>query len=617
VLHLTRSPVEGGATPVAGPETAESQAHLDALIARAETLRPMLGAEAEAPDDTLQHPTLAEVEGELARITDEVQPLIDRRAELEAQRKQVEKLLRDTAMLRQIDAPLEQIEELSFLHFAIGSISAEAARAAADELGDRAVVLPYTTPFGDACAVAVSSKKGRWTLESVLEQHGFEREKPLEDQKGLPTRIAALAEERMAALLEAVKANNAAAREAAGRHRARLAAILRRLHTERAVILARQNFAHTWATMLITGWIPAHRVTELCRLVLDLTEGRAVIEVRDPTAIDGEPPTEMRNVSLLRPFEMLVSSYSTPHYNEIEPTPFIAVLFLLMFGLMFGDVGHSGLLLLAGLAMWTWGRAKVHDVGVIMTLCGVSGVGFGLIYGSVFGLESIAGHDLGVMHPLENARRVLAITVGFGIAVISLGIILNIVNRVKRHELNQVAFDKFGIVGGIFYWGALIIAARGFVTGQVSWVLVVLLVVAPLVAVFLHRPVRHFLAQRRGRPAEEAESLWEVAVESGAEVFEMVLAYVANTLSFARIGAFALAHAGLCVVVFELVRIVGELPGGPVWAVLVFVLGTALIVVLEGLIVTIQALRLQYYEFFGKFFRGEGRRYEPFRLKGT
>ena len=97
----------------------------------------------------------------------------------------------------------------------------------------------------------------------------------------------------------------------------------------------------------------------------------------------------------------------------------------------------------------------------------------------------------------------------------------------------------------------------------------------------------------------------------------MVLAYVANTLSFARIGAFALAHAGLCVAVFELIKIVGEMPGGPVWTVLVFVCGTALIVILEGLIVAIQSLRLEYYEFFGKFFRGEGRRYEPFRLKGT
>jgi V/A-type H+/Na+-transporting ATPase subunit I len=616
VLHLTRSPVEGGATPVAGPETAESQAHLAELHSRALTLCEMLGLDADTPAEEAPYPTLMQVEGDLNRISDQVRPLVEEREALAGRRGQIEKLLRDTSMLREIDAPLEQLEELSFLHFAIGGMSGEAATAANDELGDRAVVLPYTTPYGEERVVAISSKKGRWTLETALEEHGFEREKLPEDQKGIPARIAELAEQQMTGLLEQIKANNAAARESAGAHGAQLLAILKRLLTESAVIQARENFAHTWATMLITGWIPAEKVTDLCRLVLDITAGRAVIEVRDPADRDGEPPTKLSNHPLIRPFEMLVSSYSTPHYNEIEPTPFIAVLFLLMFGLMFGDVGHSGLLLIAGIAMWIKGKEKIHDVGVIMTFCGISGMIFGAIYGSVFGEGMVVGH-FGWLHPNDEAPKVLAITVAFGIAVISLGIILNIINRVRRRELAEVTFDKFGIVGGIFYWGALIIAARGFVTGGVNWILVVLLIVAPLMAVFLHKPVHMLLAKRRGRPVEDDTGIFVTLIESGAEVFEMVLAYVANTLSFARIGAFALAHAGLSVAVFELIKIVGEMPGGPVWTALVFVFGTALIVILEGLIVTIQSLRLEYYEFFGKFFRGEGRRYEPFHLKGT
>jgi len=99
------------------------------------------------------------------------------------------------------------------------------------------------------------------------------------------------------------------------------------------------------------------------------------------------------------------------------------------------------------------------------------------------------------------------------------------------------------------------------------------------------------------------------------EAMEAVMVYLANTFSFLRVAAFALSHAALCFTIFVLERLVNDLPGGPVWSAAIFLLGTAIIIGLEGLIVTIQILRLEYYEFFTKFFRGEGVRYEPFRLE--
>ncbi len=613
VLHLTAAPVEAGAVPVAGPELHEAEAHLEALVARADALCKALTVDTRPQPELVPHASLQEVELSLNEIETDVNGALAERNKLAAARTQVEKLLHDASVLRGIDAPIEQLEDLSFLHFAFGTLAPDQAAAAGQELGDRAVVLPYKTPYGEQKVVAVASKKGRWALESALEKHGFRREHIPADQRGLPSHIADLAEHRFEEILAQTKAVNESVRTATERHGQRLRAIRRRLQTEHRILQARQKYSHTWATMLISGWLPAERLVQLSEKVLELTNHRAIIEVRDPAAAEEQPPTLMKNHPLIRPFEMLVASYSLPHYNEIQPTLFIAVLFVLMFGVMFGDIGHSGLLLITGLILWIKGKNKMHDAGVILTFSAISGVIFGLIYGSVFGFQ-LGGEEGPFFRPLENAERMLMITVLFGVAVISLGILLNIINRLLRREYAELWLSRFGVAGGIFYWGSLAVAARGLTTGNVSWLAATLLIVAPLLVIFLRKPATLLVHHLRGQREQNPEGTVLVLIESAAEAFETVLGFVANTLSFARIGAFALAHGGLCLAVFEMTRVVKDVPGRPVWSALIFLLGTLLIVCLEGFIVAIQSLRLEYYEFFGKFFRGEGRRYEPFDL---
>jgi len=608
VLHLTKAPVEGGALPVEGPESRENRSRLEELEARAAALCDALGVGAAEPPDNIPYSTLYELERDLGQIESEVNEIIAARDRLASHRSKLERLLRDTAVLRDIDAPIEQLEHMSFLHFAIGDMTGDHAGAAERELGDRAVVLPYKTPYGESKVIAISSKKGRWALESALEKHGFKHDRLPADEKGVPSKIAELAEQGLEQVLEQTRENNRAVHAAAERHGERLRAIRCRLETERRIVKARENFAHTWATMLITGWVPAEKLNALCQTVLDITRQRAVIEVRDPLAEDGLPPTMMRNPTVFRPFEMLVSAYSTPRYNEIDPTPLLAVLFLLMFGMMFGDVGHSAILLVTGLVVWQRARGRGRDFGVILTWCGVSGVIFGFVYGSFFGIEF---RNVDLMGSVESLLR---ITVLFGAAVITLGLILNIVNRLRRRDYLHAWFDKFGIVGALFYVGSLTLAIRAAVGGRVGWLPVVLLVVAPVGVLVVHRPVAFLLRRRRGRAAE-GESFFFVVFESVIEAFEAVLLYMANTLSFARLAAFALAHAGLSLAIFEIMDMARGLPGGPVWVAVVFVLGTLLVLVLEGLIVAIQSMRLQYYEFFSKFFQGDGWRYEPFSLK--
>ncbi len=140
--------------------------------------------------------------------------------------------------------------------------------------------------------------------------------------------------------------------------------------------------------------------------------------------------------------------------------------------------------------------------------------------------------------------------------------------------------------------------------------LVVLLIVVPVLALLF----RELILVALSRKKYAATEVVGVMMEDGMSLAEALITYLANTVSFARVGAFALSHAGLMIAVFSLEAIVRGLPGGSFWAVITLILGNALVIALEGLIVFVQCLRLEYYEFFSKFFEGTGRPYRPFRI---
>jgi V/A-type H+-transporting ATPase subunit I len=363
---------------------------------------------------------------------------------------------------------------------------------------------------------------------------------------------------------------------------------------------------------------------------LELTDSRVVIERLDPDELPAreEPPTVLRHSWLVRPFALLVTGYGVPRYREIEPTLIVAVSYFLMYGMMFGDVGQGAVLVVIGLAVrWLARREFEKDFGMLLALCGVSAIIFGFIYGSVFGKE-------GVIEPLwlspvgEKVGLLLAVSVTAGVAFISLGVIFNVFNQVHVGNWVGATCDRFGVAGLVFYWGVLGLLLKYFVTGTINAGVAALIIAVPLLVLMFKEPVRFALRRARsngtahgGEPDEAAGhegpgNFFEAAVEGLMEVFEAPLLFTSNTISFMRLGAYAMGHAGLCVVIFSLAKALSSLAGGTVWAVLMIVVGNILVIGLEGLVVAVQALRLEYYEFFSKFYSGDGWAYRPFDLKG-
>ncbi|MFP4056030.1 MAG: V-type ATP synthase subunit I [Candidatus Brocadiia bacterium] len=617
LVHLSKAQAAEGGDLVQPTHLEDELARVHALLERVDTLCGALDIPEDHPPAEVAFVRAGELDKVLQPIEQQLDSIVQRRRKLDSEMETEYQVLRDLEAFRPVEAPPERLRELDFLHFAIGTLPGGEVDDVREEAGERAVLLPFRSPDGQQRLIALASRAGRFALQSILEEHGFQPER-LPDLGGdTPAEVAGRTRQRLLELAKDQESLRAESRDLARSVGGQLAAYRQRLRVEEQLLEAQAYFGHTASTCLISGYVPTERVDALRAELLRLTDGRVVVEVEDPPQGDLQTPTMMQNPRLLRPFERLVAGYGTPGYSEVEPTPLVAVSFLLMFGAMFGDVGHGLVLVAAGLAVRQRAtKPLVRDGATLLWMAGASAVAFGWVYGSVFGVEGALAPPVGGwFEPMAggNVRRLLMAAVGLGAVVIALGVVLNIINRVRAGDYFAMVVDRFGLVGLVFYAGVLGLAVRSLAVGGVApraWEVAVF-VVLPLVVLFLREPL-HMLMTRRDRPP--AASLLGGLFRGFVDILETVTAYVANTVSFVRVGAFALAHAAVCVAIFATERIVAQMPGGPVWSVLVVGGGNAFVIVLEGLVVSIQAVRLEYYEFFSKFFRGEGKAYRPFKL---
>ena len=211
----------------------------------------------------------------------------------------------------------------------------------------------------------------------------------------------------------------------------------------------------------------------------------------------------------------------------------------------------------------------------------------------------------------------MGIAIGFGVVVVSVGLVINIVNSWRTGERASALFGPRGVFGAFVYWIGLALVARALMPASVVVPVPLLLGMAIVAAslLLLRRPIVRVLERgTRVRQPHAQGPRWLSALEGSVELVDALFAYFANTISFVRVAAFAAVHAGVFIAMFALADTLGELRFGGLLSVLALIAGNAVIILLEGLTVSVQVLRLEYYEFFGKFFRGGGEVYRPLML---
>ncbi len=323
------------------------------------------------------------------------------------------------------------------------------------------------------------------------------------------------------------------------------------------------------------------------------------------------PPTKLKNGWFAKPFEMFVEMYGLPAYGELDPTPFVAFTYCLLFGIMFGDLGQGLLLVLGGWLYWKWKKA---NIGRVINRVGIFSCIFGTLYGSVFGFEELLtpfytqvlglpGKPIEVMAP-ASTNLILVSAIGLGVALIMICILLDIFTCLRRKDYERALFSANGVAGLVFYGSVLVGAVSTLLLGTNLFTLpyVLCLILLPLAVILFKEPLGHLLAGKAPFP----EGVGAYLSVEFFELFEVVLSFFSNTMSFLRVGGFVLSHAGMMAVVFTLSEMVGSV-GSPV----VIVVGNLFVMGMEGLIVGIQVLRLEFYELFSRYFDGDGIPFQP------
>jgi V/A-type H+-transporting ATPase subunit I len=517
------------------------------------------------------------------------------------------------APFRDLDVALDRAEKGDFLHFVTGSVALERVDRLLESVGPDAALLPLPPRAGRVPLIAMVTPEGRPALDRTLQEAGVHRESwPISPGATAESlyKTGDLERQNAERLVEGLDREIASLREEAS---VSVDAIEQFARFEGRMIDADRCLARTESSVLITGWAPARQTGDVEGALRLVTEGRCAVHWARPDDVpEEEIPVLLRPAGMLRPFALLVEAFGLPSYREVEPTLFLAASFVLMFGMMFGDVGHGLVLALLGLAARRAGR----PVGAILLGCGISSIGFGLLYGSWFGLAGMKSLALW-RDPMEGGpAAIMLAAVGIGICMISLGQILHIVNRFRRRDVLGGFLDPCGIIGVVFYWGALAIIARHAALSAHGYLIpaALLFVAVPIAGWSLREPLRLALRRRAGGAAGAGDWIGAFA-ESVAGAVEAGFVYLANTISFVRLAAYAMSHAALLTATYAVAEAVrGAGAGGSLSALLVVVAGNLVAIVLEGIIAAVQALRLEYYEFFQKFFSCDGKPFRPFTL---
>ncbi len=556
--------------------------------------------------DQLQ-PQVDEIDGEVKRFRDEIN----------AEQKRIETLQEIVTQLEpiaQVDIDLVALRKPEYLYSIIGSMPV----ANIDRLQESLARIPFVfVPIRQDNQRAVVYLAGQKRNAEIVDRAARSAYlNPLsipEEYQGAPEQILRALQRDIKAIQGEIAKQNQALEQIRLNRSNQLQMLLQKARTSRILTEAIGRYGKSRYTYLIAGWVPTREAVGFADQMKQVSPGILIETNAFRRGVsEQDVPVSLKNPGILRSFQGFVLNYANPRYNEIDPTILIGLTFPILFGVMFGDVGQGIILALLG-ALLSSRRIKalrgMAGLGGVILACGVVAAIVGFLYGSVFGFEDILPAI--VFHPINNILATMALAIGLGAVVLSIGFLINILNSLVIRDWGKFLFDPHGIAGLLLYWSLAgvaveVISGKHPIPYGVFGLLALLGGVGVMFSEALEELVNHHKIAFEG-------GLGMYVVQSFFELFEVLISLLSNSVSFVRLGAFAVAHGGLTAVFFILGQLIS--PGHGLGYGVVLIIGNLFIIGFEGLIVGIQTMRLEYYEFFSKFFAGGGTRYEPLTLE--
>lgn len=461
------------------------------------------------------------------------------------------------------------------------------------------------------CYFVANTDAGK--VDSVFNSLHFERIPIVDEYDGMPAEALMAIQKELNAAQAQLKNTERETVELVNDHASSLLGVKKRL-TELSAnfdvrkMAARMEGEDKEEYYILCGWMGEEDVKEFLKESEHDDKVFVVVE-EDNEKFFGAPPTQLKNPKFFKPFEMFIRMYGLPAEDEMDPTMFVAIAYTFIFGVMFGDVGQGLCLFIGGGLLY---KLKKINLAGIISIAGLFSTFFGFMFGSVFGFENVI--DAVWLHPaaamtnlpfIGQLNTVFIVAVAFGMALNMLVMVFQIINAARAKDKGNLWFSHNGVAGLIFY-GFLVLTVVLYMTGHTvpSNILLAIFLGGPVLVFIFKEPLTN-IVEKNNKKIEEGKVMF--FVQGFFELFETMLSYFSNTLSYVRVGAFAVSHAAMMEVVLMLS---GALDGNPNWAGVV--LGNLVVCGMEGLIVGIQVLRLTYYEMFSRFYKGSGREFKPF-----
>lgn len=564
------------------------------------------------------------------KIIDSVEDIHKKELTAADEEKRAVSAYKEALAFANLKVPYSDLESLSFLTLRIGKIDPEKIDDLKARLGSRGIIVKLGDD--DSRILAASSKKARFALDGELKEAGFTELQVPKDFKGIPDEVLLTLERNKTEAAAALEEIQTERRNFAETHKDELYRLLQIYSIGSQIYSVENSLESTEFVYRITGWIPAFLIRKVMKDLDELTQSRAGIReflpTEVPSVISGQEkvPVQVKHGKIVSNFERMIFSYGSPLYGTIDPTPFVALFFTVLFGIMFGDAGQGLCFLIIGI-LCCLKKIKIsgwEKFGGIFCCIGISSTIMGLLTGEFFANETLlrpfalwvtglfGTPHAPILHMMPSSdpasiTRMFAFfgfTISIGFIINSCGLIINIINQFSLRRIGKALFGKTGISGAVFFWYVIIFAVRvalfNHAPAAYDWVII-------SVSLFLTACSEIFQRLVDGERPILENGLFSAVIGAVVEIIEVISSYLSNTVSFVRVGAFALAHAVLGYIINTFVELA---PGAG--GIAVAILGNAIVVVLEGMIVAIQVVRLQYYEFFSKFFSETGREFKPF-----
>ena len=562
-------------------------------VKKAKNLINKLDLNYEIKDVKLQR-NLEEIKQEIDKAENRLNSLINDIDKKEEEIKKLGESIEPINHLKNVPVDLQNLYDLKYMRFRFGKISKDNYEQLISELDHTdAVVVELDRNENEVWIIYFTPDEISEKVDSYFKVMKFERVWLPKEIAGKPSEVLDKVEkyiENSKKEIESLKQKLILTREENGRE---LLNNLLQLEMLEKINKVKKYMAHDdKGSFYIVGWIPTKNLKEI---LLKLEKDNVEYVVKNHDEVASTPPTKLKNNRLIRPFESIVNMYGIPNYTEMDPTWFVALTAFIMFGFMFGDIGHGLVVTIVGLIL----AKRKSSLGPVLTAGGISSIIFGFLYGSIFGKEDIIKGIL--PSPMDNITNMLIAGISTGAVLIIIAMIFNIKNGIKNKDTGKIFFDKNGLAGLIFYTTILVLIVGFLLKGKmiISLAISTILILIPLILILFKEKLENLIKK-------DKNNVKVPVVEKIFELIEMLLSMASNTISFVRLAAFAINHVGLCMAVY----ILADMFSGA-GSIAVAIIGNIIVIALEGLIVAIQVLRLEYYELFSRFYTGDGKEYIP------